>query len=213
MVNICESLRVVKQLLEVVRQITSVSLADDTVIRSILTIESVSQTCRTLLSKRSTCIESESEVLQEVYVNKCVSIQCVTIVSILIEEVITQCIRLTEDRTLQTSVLLITIVVHCVTIVILHNLLVRITNIERIDRSDSSGSSKDISSRSRIARILCEVTLIVGVSSVSTYAQPLLCLILSLQTSSQTLIVRLINDTLAIEVTCRHINLSTLITR
>ena len=138
------ALRVVQQLLEGVSQTTCVRLAHDTVRRSICTIVGVGNTSRTSLCEVSSVGRSELQATCQSYLEVTCSISCITLVRRGVEESIRECVSRGVNRTLKTSVLLITIVVTEVTIIVNEDVTILIADIQRIDGSYLSSSSKDV---------------------------------------------------------------------
>ena len=95
----------------------------------------------------------------------------------------------------------ITVVHHLDTVRVDLDATVGIAYVSRIDRSHLLGESEDVTGRSLATVVTQCVVLKAGIVHVGTNLQPLLGLIVSLQTSCETLHVTLAGDTLILQVT------------
>ena len=106
-----------------------------------------------------------------------------------------------------TSVHTVTVVHHLDTVRIDLDAAVCIVHVGRIDRSHLLGESEDVTSRGLATVVTQRIVVETSVTHVCTHFQPLLGLIVSLQTSGETLHITLFGDTLVLQVTQRNIGI------
>ena len=77
--------------------------------------------------------------------------------------------------------------------------------VDRIDRSNIRGGVHQVGSTPGSIHVRVAVLLAVCVADVGTYLQPLLGLVVSLQTTCETLVAGVLDDTVLIQVACTGI--------
>ena len=148
MVDTVESPVPVKELLEVESKRPAVRLCNQTAHSGILTVVHVHQVASAVLLKSETCIECECEVLEELDLSITVSVECVTLRVVLIENGSLECIRVHHVWTSGTGIHSVTIVIHIESISVSHHATHRIPDVKRIDRCDIVCDCEDVTSRS-----------------------------------------------------------------
>ena len=209
--EVCEGLLVRNQLLQVVSQATAVTLTYRTTRRCELSVVWVAGAGHTGLIHIGRSVDSELQALVEEEVCETIYDECVTLAVRLVQPAGLQCIRVWQQRTSVTCITLRTVVIHLVAVLVDDDVTLSVTDINRIDRSHLRCKCKDVSSRTALT--LAVVTIaptVVSVCHINTNLQPLLCLVVSLQTSGQTVHLRALDDTCVVEVTNRGVEVRTL---
>ena len=196
---------VVEDLLKVVREITRMVFAYDTVLIGELSEIGVLYGRPAGLVERNTYIESEFEILQEQYVEESRAVEGIAFRTVGVQAGIRQTVRIRQQGTGQTGVHSVSVVVHRDAGVVLHDISLPVTDVEGIDGGYGRGEGEEVGRRVslpvRAQRIVGEVC----VTGVGTDLQPFLGLIVCLQTCRVTLHVRIFRDTLVVQVTERSI--------
>ena len=206
-VVVAKRLNVGQELLEVVRNRTAVALTNDTTVGSKLTIVTILYRGRTRLINRYVTVYGQLQTIIDVDIGETTGREGVTLRAVHIELHRLQRVRRTGLTTYHTGVATITKVIYLEAVLVDHDITLTITNIERIDGSGQHSIGEGVTTI-RSTLIVGAVTIVpeeVRVREVTTNLQPLLGLIVSAQTSRQTLHVRTVNDTRVVQVTHRSV--------
>ena len=198
-----ECLHVVQQLLSVVSLGCISSLADRTVVRrrSVVIHERAADVSITTVILVDTTVYCECQTIHDVEVSVTATSERTTLstrVTILVRED-----SVTTYTACTVQIVALSEVVHLFTPLVDHDLLVSATEVYWIYRSLSLDDRPDCTRTDCTFRYLSVV--VVSVAHVYTYLQPLLCLVVSLQTSSQTSFSCTFLDTFLIQVTQRSV--------
>ena len=196
---------VVEDLLKVVREITRMVFAYDTVLIGELSEIGVLYGRPAGLVERNTYIESEFEILQEQYVEESRAVEGIAFRTVGVQAGIRQSVGIGHIRTGQSGIHAVTVVVHGDAGVVLHDIALPVADIERVNRSYRRSERKDVGRRIALAVTAQRIVGEVCVTGVGTDLQPFLGLIVCLQTCRVTLHVRIFRDTFVVQVAERSI--------
>ena len=196
---------VVEDLLKVVREITRMVFAYDTVLVGELSEIGVLYGRPAGLVERNTYIESEFEILQEQYVEESRAVEGIAFRTVGVQAGIRQTVRVRQQGTGQTGVHSVSVVVHRDAGVVLHDISLPVTDVEGIDGGYGRGEGEEVGRRVslpvRAQRIVGEV----GVTSVGTDLQPFFGLVIGFQTGGVAFHIRVFGDTFVIQVAERGV--------
>ena len=145
MVHTCKGPIPIQELLEVQIERTSMTLADDTSVRSKLTVVHIADACASGFVHTHTSIESKCKILKEL--NFCVSgsVNGITLTVVCIEGNSLKRIGISGNRTRETCIATISKVISFVSVLVILDALVCIPEVYRVDRCYHSRETEDIS--------------------------------------------------------------------
>ena len=211
-VLVVESLVVAENLLHVEREEAVVLLAQNTVHVLVTAVVGVGEVGIAGLVEVDTDVELELKVLEESGLCKCSTGEGVADdLALDVELLGGNGVRTGHHGTLQAGDTVLslarTVIVAQVAVLVAQDVAVLVTNVERVDRAHLGYHTEEVRYRVRAIGGLLEYALrvVVGVAGVGTHLEPLLYLVVGLQSSGVTLHVGVGHDTLVVHVAERTV--------
>ena len=165
---------------------------------SVVGIVHVRKAC---LIQVESAIECHLQAFYRSYIYKGVAVNGISFRVSGIKFIIQNRVGISNERTLHTCVDTATVVHHSNTIIIHHDATVSIAHVGRIDGSHLGNKRPYITGRRTGTIVTQRVGIKTCISHIAANLQPLLSLIISFQTTSQTFQVRAFSDTLISKIT------------
>ena len=208
-VVLSEDLSPVDTLLVVVRPCSCMLLRHHTLAGNILSEEWVCCRSETALVEINVIDRSYGESVRESELCSTCSIECVTLCVACVELVVRERVCICKERAWVCDISLTVVVTHETRSWVVDNVSISVTDIERIDRSNIH-ECENVCRRVAITFLAEVIKVVVTVRHVTRELQPRLHLIVSLETTSETLVVRSCCDTIVAKVVSRSVECSAL---
>ena len=160
-----------------------------------------------------TDVESGGQIAEELHVGKGRPGERIAVAEVLVELHALQGVEVGHERTRQTGIHAVAVVVHLQPVLVIHDVAVAVTDVDRIDRSGVVGKGEDIGRSGRSGLVAEVVALIVRVAGIRPDLQPLLGLIVGTQTGRVTGIAGTGDDTLVVQIAERSIEIGPVVGR
>ena len=198
---IVERVVVVDQLLGIDLENTIVFDTYDTVRIGELTIERVVDRIKTSLVEVAADIQCNGQIFVQLDIGKIRTGERITATQVRIQPNRLQSVGVGHVRTNQAGIHTIAIVVHFETVLVDLDIFVAVAHEHRINRSHRIGETEYIDSRRSIALIRQYAAFVVRIADISSHFQPFLGLVIGTQTTGITREIRVVDDTVVLQIT------------